>query len=123
MMDSDSEASAKSLISRLLPHTKRGDDGTLVVSNYIGGEWIPTEKTLKDFSPATSEGIAHIPRSDARDVDRAVAAAAQAQRTATTRDKPALISPPPTHSLCVALLSCLQSPVRATRHACPATRC
>jgi aldehyde dehydrogenase (NAD+) len=52
--------------------------------NYIGGEWVPAAsgRTFEDINPANREDvIGLIPRSDAADVDRAVAAAREAYRT------------------------------------------
>ncbi len=49
--------------------------------NYIDGEWVSpsSTKTLKVHNPSTKEFIATTPDSDAKDVDRAVAAARAAQ--------------------------------------------
>lgn len=52
--------------------------------NYIGGEWIPAAsgRTFEDINPADrGEVLGLFPRSDATDVDRAVAAAREAFRT------------------------------------------
>lgn len=49
--------------------------------NYIGGEWVAVAGTgtLAVKNPSTGETIAHVPDSNASDVDRAVAAARAAQ--------------------------------------------
>ncbi len=52
--------------------------------NYIGGEWVPAAsgRTFEDLNPADREDVLGLfPRSDATDVDRAVAAAREAFRT------------------------------------------
>jgi len=52
--------------------------------NYIGGEWVPAAsgRTFADINPANCEEVLGIfPRSNAADVDRAVAAAREAFRT------------------------------------------
>ncbi len=52
--------------------------------NYIGGEWVPAAsgRTFEDLNPADrAEVLGVFPRSDATDVDRAVAAAREAFRT------------------------------------------
>jgi malonate-semialdehyde dehydrogenase (acetylating)/methylmalonate-semialdehyde dehydrogenase len=56
-----------------------GDARTL--RNRIGSEWVETEATefLEDRNPATGELLARVPLSVAADVDRAVAAAREAQ--------------------------------------------
>jgi len=66
----------RALVRELLPHATEGND----VANYVGGKWVRTGDTLEDFSPATGEVIATVPRSTAADVDAAVEAAAAAQR-------------------------------------------
>ncbi|HWC08123.1 MAG TPA: aldehyde dehydrogenase family protein, partial [Solirubrobacterales bacterium] len=49
--------------------------------NYAGGEWVAAaaESTLADVDPATGATLAQVPLSTAADVERAVAAARQAQ--------------------------------------------
>jgi aldehyde dehydrogenase (NAD+) len=52
--------------------------------NYIGGEWVPAAsgRTFEDRNPADrDEVLGTFPRSDAADVDRAVAAAREAYRS------------------------------------------
>ncbi len=52
--------------------------------NYIGGEWVPAAsgRTFEDINPANRDDVLGVfPRSDATDVDRAVAAAREAFRT------------------------------------------
>src|SRR5574341_630150 len=49
-----------------------------VYQNYIGGEWVPAAagQTFEDRNPADRDDLIGVfPRSDARDVDRAVQAA------------------------------------------------
>ncbi|WP_062229147.1 aldehyde dehydrogenase family protein [Aureimonas frigidaquae] len=49
-----------------------------VPANHIGGEWLAHADTMPAINPATGEEIARLPRSDARTVDAAVAAAVAA---------------------------------------------
>ncbi|MBY0009550.1 CoA-acylating methylmalonate-semialdehyde dehydrogenase [Paenibacillus typhae] len=51
-----------------------------VLKNYIGGEWVEakSEQTEPVFNPASGEELARVPLSGREDVDRAVAAAAEA---------------------------------------------
>ena len=51
--------------------------GTKTFQNYIGGEWVDSAsgETFESVSPATGDAIGIFPRSNAADVDRAVAAA------------------------------------------------
>jgi acyl-CoA reductase-like NAD-dependent aldehyde dehydrogenase len=51
--------------------------GTKTFQNYIGGEWVESAsgETFESTSPATGDAIGIFPKSDAEDVDRAVAAA------------------------------------------------
>jgi acyl-CoA reductase-like NAD-dependent aldehyde dehydrogenase len=51
--------------------------GTKSFQNYIGGEWVGSAsgETFESTSPATGDKIGVFPKSDADDVDRAVAAA------------------------------------------------
>jgi len=51
--------------------------GTKSFQNYIGGEWVGSASggTFESTSPATGDKIGVFPKSDAEDVDRAVAAA------------------------------------------------
>jgi acyl-CoA reductase-like NAD-dependent aldehyde dehydrogenase len=51
--------------------------GIKTFQNYIGGEWTDAAsgETFESLSPATGDAIGVFPRSDAEDVDRAVAAA------------------------------------------------
>ena len=51
--------------------------GTKTFQNYIGGEWVDSAsgETFESTSPATGDSIGVFPRSNADDVDRAVAAA------------------------------------------------
>jgi alpha-ketoglutaric semialdehyde dehydrogenase len=51
--------------------------GTKTFQNYIGGEWVDSASgdTFESTSPATGDAIGSFPRSNAEDVDRAVAAA------------------------------------------------
>ncbi|HEY5660259.1 MAG TPA: aldehyde dehydrogenase family protein [Gaiellaceae bacterium] len=51
--------------------------GTKTFQNYIGGEWVDSAsgETFESTSPATGDSIGVFPRSNAEDVDRAVAAA------------------------------------------------
>jgi acyl-CoA reductase-like NAD-dependent aldehyde dehydrogenase len=51
--------------------------GTKTFQNYIGGEWVDSAsgETFESTSPATGDSIGIFPRSNAEDVDRAVAAA------------------------------------------------
>jgi delta 1-pyrroline-5-carboxylate dehydrogenase len=52
----------------------------LRLRNYIGGAFLDAASgaALRDLNPATGRAIAEVPRSDARDVETAVAAAAAA---------------------------------------------
>ncbi len=54
--------------------------GTRRFQNYIAGEWVDSAsgETFETTSPATGETLGVFPRSSAEDVDRAVAAAAEA---------------------------------------------
>jgi acyl-CoA reductase-like NAD-dependent aldehyde dehydrogenase len=54
--------------------------GTKKFQNYIGGEWVDSAsgETFESTSPATGDTIGAFPRSNADDVDRAVAAAKEA---------------------------------------------
>jgi malonate-semialdehyde dehydrogenase (acetylating) / methylmalonate-semialdehyde dehydrogenase len=54
-----------------------------VLKNYIGGRWVDADATghLEVTNPSTGEAIAEVPLSTRADVDRAVAAAAEAYRT------------------------------------------
>src|SRR5260370_1095655 len=58
--------------------------------NYIGGEWIPTSTGAvgENRNPATGDLIGYFPRSAQADVDRAVAAAAEAYRSWRTYPAP-----------------------------------
>lgn len=76
-MGRGSGSKGRALVRKLLPHVTEGND----VANYVGGKWVRTGATLEDFSPATGQVIATIPRSTTADVDKAVAAAVAAQRT------------------------------------------
>jgi alpha-ketoglutaric semialdehyde dehydrogenase len=51
--------------------------GTRSFQNYIGGEWVDSAsgETFESTSPATGDSIGVFPKSNAEDVDRAVAAA------------------------------------------------
>ena len=51
--------------------------GTKTFQNYIGGEWVDSVsgETFESTSPATGDSIGTFPKSNAEDVDRAVAAA------------------------------------------------
>jgi alpha-ketoglutaric semialdehyde dehydrogenase len=51
--------------------------GTKTFQNYIGGEWVGSAsgETFESTSPATGDSIGIFPKSNAEDVDRAVAAA------------------------------------------------
>jgi aldehyde dehydrogenase (NAD+) len=51
--------------------------GTKSFQNYIGGEWVDSAsgETFESTSPATGDAIGVFPKSNAEDVDRAVAAA------------------------------------------------
>jgi aldehyde dehydrogenase (NAD+) len=51
--------------------------GTKTFQNYIGGEWVDSAsgETFESTSPATGDSIGVFPKSNAEDVDRAVAAA------------------------------------------------
>jgi aldehyde dehydrogenase (NAD+) len=51
--------------------------GTKTFKNYIGGEWVDSAsgETFESTSPATGDSIGVFPKSNAEDVDRAVAAA------------------------------------------------
>ena len=51
--------------------------GTKTFQNYIGGEWVDSVSgaTFESTSPATGDSIGTFPKSNAEDVDRAVAAA------------------------------------------------
>jgi acyl-CoA reductase-like NAD-dependent aldehyde dehydrogenase len=51
--------------------------GTKAFQNSIGGDWVDAEsgETFESVSPATGEVLGAFPRSDAADVERAVAAA------------------------------------------------
>jgi aldehyde dehydrogenase (NAD+) len=51
--------------------------GTKTFQNYIGGEWVDSAsgETFESTSPATGDSIGIFPKSNADDVDRAVAAA------------------------------------------------
>jgi acyl-CoA reductase-like NAD-dependent aldehyde dehydrogenase len=51
--------------------------GTKSFQNYIGGEWVDSAsgETFESTSPATGDSIGIFPKSNAEDVDRAVAAA------------------------------------------------
>ncbi len=51
--------------------------GTKTFQNYIGGEWVDSASgdTFESTSPATGDSIGIFPKSNAEDVDRAVAAA------------------------------------------------
>ncbi|MFL5952102.1 MAG: aldehyde dehydrogenase family protein [Gaiellaceae bacterium] len=51
--------------------------GTKTFQNYIGGEWVDSAsgETFESTSPATGDAIGRFPKSNAQDVDRAVAAA------------------------------------------------
>jgi alpha-ketoglutaric semialdehyde dehydrogenase len=51
--------------------------GTKTFQNYIGGEWVDSVsgETFESTSPATGDSIGIFPKSNAEDVDRAVAAA------------------------------------------------
>jgi acyl-CoA reductase-like NAD-dependent aldehyde dehydrogenase len=51
--------------------------GTKAFQNYIGGEWVDSAsgETFESTSPATGDSIGVFPKSNADDVDRAVAAA------------------------------------------------
>src|SRR5438105_10428533 len=48
--------------------------------NLVGGEWVDAVEgeTMEVLNPATGEAIAEVPRSSAKDVDRAVEAAKKA---------------------------------------------
>lgn len=50
--------------------------------NYVGGRWVEAKasETQPVYNPATNDVLAHVPLSDAADVDQAVAAAAEAFR-------------------------------------------
>lgn len=50
------------------------------LSNYVGGQWLRAEAaaTQEVRNPATDEILAHVPLSGAKDIDRAVTAAAEA---------------------------------------------
>jgi malonate-semialdehyde dehydrogenase (acetylating) / methylmalonate-semialdehyde dehydrogenase len=54
---------------------------TRTLSNYAGGEWVPSGsvETLRDLDPATGALLAEVPLSGTADVERAVAAACTAQ--------------------------------------------
>jgi alpha-ketoglutaric semialdehyde dehydrogenase len=54
--------------------------GTKTFQNYIGGEWVDSAsgETFESTSPATGDSIGIFPKSNAGDVDRAVAAAKSA---------------------------------------------
>jgi alpha-ketoglutaric semialdehyde dehydrogenase len=54
--------------------------GVREFKNYIGGEWVDAAsgETFESLVPATGEVLGTFPRSDAEDVDRAVAAAKEA---------------------------------------------
>ena len=54
--------------------------GTKTFQNYIGGEWVDSAsgETFESTSPATGDSIGVFPKSNAEDVDRAVAAAKSA---------------------------------------------
>jgi malonate-semialdehyde dehydrogenase (acetylating) / methylmalonate-semialdehyde dehydrogenase len=56
---------------------------TRTLRNYVGGAWVESRapETLEDRDPATGEVAALVPRSDAGDVDAAVTAAREAQRS------------------------------------------
>jgi aldehyde dehydrogenase (NAD+) len=56
--------------------------------NLIGGEWVPSRsgETLATVDPSTGQELARLPRSDAEDVDRAVAAAQEAFTASPWRD-------------------------------------
>jgi succinate-semialdehyde dehydrogenase/glutarate-semialdehyde dehydrogenase len=45
------------------------------VANFIAGEWVPSRETMNAINPATGETIATLPKSNAEDAARAVAAA------------------------------------------------
>jgi len=51
--------------------------GTKTFQNYVGGEWVDSVsgETFESTSPATGDSIGIFPKSNAEDVDRAVAAA------------------------------------------------
>jgi alpha-ketoglutaric semialdehyde dehydrogenase len=54
--------------------------GARQYQNYVGGEWVDSAsgQTFESLVPATGETLGTFPRSDAEDVDRAVAAAKEA---------------------------------------------
>ena len=58
--------------------------------NYIGGEWVDASggETFESRSPATGELVGTFPKSSAEDVDRAVAAAKQADLVIAWRGSP-----------------------------------
>jgi len=69
---------AKPRVSRT---PKRDEYSTLNIKNFIDGEWVASAsgRTFNSYNPAIkTEVIAICPRSDVRDVDRAVAAAKKA---------------------------------------------
>ncbi|GBO13942.1 hypothetical protein AVEN_50096-1, partial [Araneus ventricosus] len=51
---------------------------TIVVKNFINGEFVESRKFLDSFNPATGEVLARVPDSDALDVEQAVRAARNA---------------------------------------------
>jgi malonate-semialdehyde dehydrogenase (acetylating)/methylmalonate-semialdehyde dehydrogenase len=72
----DSSASSATLESSSPTATQ-----ATTLRNYAGGEWVApaAESTLADVDPATGTTLAHVPLSIAADIERAVAAARQAQ--------------------------------------------
>ena len=60
--------------------TMQSESGLTVLSNFIGGEFVPAlgGRSFEKRAPATGEPALQIPDSDGRDVEKAVAAAAAA---------------------------------------------
>ena len=61
--------------------TMQSESGLTVLSNFIGGEFVPAlgGRSFEKRAPATGEPALQIPDSDGRDVEKAVAAAAAAE--------------------------------------------
>lgn len=51
---------------------------SIVLKNFINGEFVQSRQFLDSFNPATGEVLAKVPDSDALDVEQAVRAAKNA---------------------------------------------